>query len=395
MRTQAIPLVSALGLTVLLAGCSALRPLPTPSLASCAGPSTPQALWSCLEETDRAVGAGIRSPQPRESAYRATVRVTGRDLRRKRADQRARTACGGPVPDGFFLRNEPAAEPSRAPLRAYYHPPAPGRPTVVVVHGLYDSKHSRYVRLAAGYLAGRGYGVLVPDMRFHGCLLADWLPSLGPEEGRDLVAWGRLLLKERPESPVGLLGFSLGALDVVHALAAHAAGEVFRAGAVAVSPPADLPQTLTRLDDPPSFVDHGLLSLIRKFFHDAILTRMRSLGIPPEPGHPWRERPFDRFLAWLARQPSFPPGTTPESLVTAGDVRRALPGIRRPLLLIASRRDPVFPDGTSSDLEDAARGNPWVHLIETTDGGHIGHPGTYPHWTAEVLHRFFAASAGV
>jgi predicted alpha/beta-fold hydrolase len=384
--------VLALALSTLaLAACAGLRPLPSPRLAACPAGAPLDELWRCLDATDRETGAGVGAPQPRESAFQSTTRVTNGDLGRKRRDQRAARACGGPIPAGFVRWDAPAAASGRAPLHAYVHPPATGRATVIVVHGLYDSKHARYVRLTAELLAREGFGVLVPDMRFHGCLLSrDWLPTLGVEEGRDLVAWAGALRDRYPATRVGLIGFSLGALDVVHALAADSdstGGAVFAAGGIAVSPPASLPLTLQRLDDPPTLADRGLQLLIGKFFQDALRTRMKELGIA---GH---ERPFSLFLDWIVRQPGMPAGATPESFVAAGDPIPLLSRVRSPLLLIASRRDPIFAEGALVELRRGTAGLSGIHLLETTDGGHIGQIGRYPAWSAEVFTRFFGGGS--
>ncbi|MDP9121375.1 MAG: hypothetical protein M3O15_08420 [Acidobacteriota bacterium] len=277
----------------------------------------------------------------------------------------------------------------RAPLRAYYRLPDPGMPTVIVVHGLYDSKHSRYVRLTAQYLAAQGFGVLAPDMRWHGCLARDWLPTLGIEEGKDLVAWAGWLHARTPESAAGLLGFSLGALDVVHALASD--GEnAFPAGGVAISLPAGLERTLERLDDPPYFSDYGMQSFIRRFFQAASRKRMRTLHLDTHAG-----RPFSRLLDWLVQQPPHLPGSTAAAAFAAADPGAPLRKVRRPLVLITSRRDPICGDLALADLESAAAANLSLHLFATTDGGHIGQIGVFPQWTADLLARFFRASAWV
>jgi predicted alpha/beta-fold hydrolase len=190
---------------------------------------------------------------------------------------------------------------------------------------------------------------------------------------------------------VGLLGYSLGSLSVVHALAADGGRGAFAAGGIAVSPPAALARTLTALDDPPSLADYGLQALIRRFFQQALRTRMRALGVSEGPDR----RPFAALLAWLVRQPPFPPGTTPERALAAAGPGPQLAAVRRPLLLVTSRRDPIFGAVALPELEAAAAANPAVHLVVTTDGGHIGHPGALPRWTAELYHRFFAASSGV
>ncbi len=406
---------SALAFCILVVGCRGLRPLPAPRLASCMAVGSLAQLWSCLDEIDTRLDSGIGRAEPRESAFESTTRVVNGDLRRKLGDQEPSHACGGIVPAGFTLvpAKEAMAEApgtpetpapleaaapgaGRAPLFAYYRPPSePRLPTVIVIHGLYDSKHSRYVRLVAENLAARGFGVLAPDMRWHGCLLR-WLPTLGLEEAKDLVAWRDWLRRRAPESPVGLLGISLGCLDVIQALALDAGGEIFAAGGVALSPPASLRLTLSGLDDPPYVADYGGLSLVRRFFQDALRTRMRNLkssgagGLDPEAA-----RPFGNFLSWLAGRPPFPPGTTEDDLLRLAEPGPRLALVRRPLVLIASRRDPIFSELAVSDLQAAVAANPALHLFSTTDGGHIGQLGTYPQWMADLVARFFHTSPGV
>jgi predicted alpha/beta-fold hydrolase len=386
-------------------GCTGLRPLPRPTLAPCPAAAGTQDLWRCLDDVDRLVGAGIGDPQPHESAYRGTTRMVDGDLRRKFGDLSPAHACGGAVPAGFVRVPEvPAMEPvrpGRAPLEAYFHPPRRGMATILVVHGLFDSKHVRYVRLTAAFLAAQGFGVLVPDMRWHGCLYR-WLPTLGIEEGKDLLAWREWVRGQAPESPVGLVGFSLGALDVIQALALDADGDAFAAGGVVVSPPANLPLTLVRLDDPPSLADQGMLSFVQRFFLNGLRRRLHFMAeaLPRRdaagpPFDPQSERPFAGILPWLSRQPPFPPGTTPESLLALADPLPALARIRRPLVIVASRRDPIFSELAFVDLAAAAAKNPSLHLLATTDGGHIGQLGRYPQWTADLLARFFRASPDV
>lgn len=368
-------LLAAAAVAVLATGCSGLKPLPQPALPPCPEGGV-EALWTCLDAIPRA--------GRQESAFRSTQRAA--DLGRKRRDQSASTACDGPVPAGFRELSGIETAPGRPPLYALYRPPEPGRPVVIVVHGLYDSKHTRYVRVTAEALAAAGFGVLAPDMRWHGCLLSrEWLPMLGVEEGRDLVAWAQWLAERHPGSAVGLVGFSLGGLAVVHA-AGGSGGETLTAGSVAVSPPAALGRTLDRFDARSYWSDRGALGFIDRFFRRTLKRRMRDLGL--EPG----DEPFAELMAWRAAQapPRF--GLTPERLLELADPAPRIAAARRPLLLISDRVDPVFSGASVAELAAAAAANPMAHLIETGGGGHIGHPGTYPQWFAELLVRFFDAA---
>lgn len=110
----------------------------------------------------------------------------------------------------------PRAEAVRFPaidglmLDAYYAPPRPGRPVVVVAHGVGANRDDclPYARL----LAAAGYGVVSFDWRGHGRSQGDHV-AFGAEETRDVE--GVLgFLETRPEAraaPVGVLAISMGA----------------------------------------------------------------------------------------------------------------------------------------------------------------------------------------
>jgi predicted alpha/beta-fold hydrolase len=63
--------------------------------------------------------------------------------------------------------------------------------------------------------------------------------------------------------------------------------------------------------------------------------------------------------------------------------------------MLASRNDPIYREPTAARLVEQAKGNAFVRVIETPGGGHIGHPGIYPQWMAEILNQFFSLAAGV
>ena len=186
---------------------------------------------------------------------------------------------------------------SAAPLNALYKAPRPGYPTVIVVHGLFDSKFSRYVEVAAESLASSGLGVLVPDMRWHGCLLSkEWLPTFGIEEGRDLLAWANWLRATKGTESIGLLGFSLGGLDVLAAATLPEARTMLPAGVIAVCPPGSLKQTFVSLAAPNFFSDRGWTIWIRDAFASYLRARIHNLTIPIAGTSSYAE-----FLEWLAR----------------------------------------------------------------------------------------------
>jgi predicted alpha/beta-fold hydrolase len=369
-----------------------------------------------------------------ESAFRSTMRVARGDLKRRYSDQDPVRAGREPLDGaGNWPEYAPgfsrivADDTGRAPLRAFFHPPRPAHPIIVLVHGLFDSKLSRYIRIVAESFAAGGFGVLVPDMRWHGELLTrEWLVTLGLAEGPDLVGWGAWLQRMKPQPAsgsrprddsshvLGLVGFSLGALDAIHALAHPRAAEVFRAGGIVFSPPADLETTRPVLDTPATLREFGMEAAVIDFFQRALSLRMKELHAFPEArARPRAPELFSRFLDWLAPllnstgeqvsapapgsepSPSTPRSMTADGLLRLADPRHALPACRRPLLVVCSSHDPVYRTPTAPDLAASSAGNGWVRVVETPAGGHIGHIGRYPEWCAGLFGRFFSLSGSV
>ncbi len=366
--------------STLLAGCS-LHSLPKPSVPDCAAGGTAE-LWNCID-------AIPRQDKP-ESAFASTLRVA--NPTRKTRDRKLPSACEGPTPQGFSPMNEPDMGPGRAPLIAFVAPPrGDSSPIVLVVHGMFDSKNTKYVQVTGELLRGEGFGVVIPDMRWHGCMLErQWLPTLGIEEGPDLVAWGRWLTRAYQGHPIGLVGFSLGGLSVLHAIGTPEAADVFRAGAVVVTPAAALPRAVQHLDSKQYFADAGLAAIFLPLFRDSLEGRMKTLAIPPSDAPP-----FARFLRWLAN--NLPPGvaTSPEELLARADPEPSTASSRRPLLILETANDPIIPAAAPESLGRAASRNPNAHLIETPYGGHIGQLGASPKWFASVVAAFFRYSSAV
>lgn len=363
---------------LLLSACTVHR-LPRPTDRTCGGAGV-DALWACIG----------REPVPSngESGFTSSIRAAS--VVRKRSDQDVSSACGGRVPPGFESLPRVDMPAGRAPLHALWSAPGEKAPILIVVHGLYDSKFSKYVRVTSDLLREEGFGVLAPDMRWHGCLLTkEWLPTLGVEEGRDLVAWARWLRREHPGHPVGLVGFSLGGLSVLHAMGEPDAADVFDAGAIVLSPAGALPRTMDDLDSKAFLADRGFTFVLRSKFRGYLRDRSEGLGMSPP------TRSFRAFLGWLAEHGPFPPGTTLDRLLAEADPAPPAARTRRPLLVVASRNDPIISPEAAGDLARAARENPYLRVIETPYGGHIGQIGLFPEWTAAVLVTFFRASPSV
>ncbi|MEM7049343.1 MAG: alpha/beta fold hydrolase [Acidobacteriota bacterium] len=367
LRGQLLGLMAGL----LAAGCSGLRPLPSPTPWDCSASDSGAEFWGCV----RSAGP---VPARREGAFRSTFRVVRGDLARKNADQIAARACVEQPPAGFTALRGIAVD-AAPPLWAYHYPGEPQRPLVVVVHGLYDSRNSAYVRFLGEALAAHGYGVLIPDMRWHGCLLSpEWLPTLGLVEASDLLRWSRFIA---PERKIGMVGFSLGALDVIHAAGRPGAPE---AGVVAISPPAALETVFGELTAPIRWWKRRSLGLLDLSFRRLLRDRLQDQGIALG-----ADGPVASMMLYLAESQGVPPSLP----LAAADPLPSLARAAGPVLLLAAEDDPLFGPVVMADLRRAAEANPGVELLATPGGGHIGLQGAYPQWFMDVLDRFFGQAS--
>ncbi|MBV8544883.1 MAG: alpha/beta hydrolase [Acidobacteria bacterium] len=350
----------------------ALRSVPT------AAPPLPEAiedaaeLWKLLNVTD--------PPPFRMSGFKATMAVVRRDNRRKLLDQFGDTAGRGAVPAGFESLDLVCGD--AAPMHSYVRRPSrAGAPIVLMLHGMYDSKQSRYMHVTAASLAASGLGIAIPDQRWHGELFSDaYKPTFGIREAADAAAWGRALRDRFPASPLLLFGFSLGALYVINTMSRDP--DRLFTGGIAVSPPAALAEVIPHLNQPPGFLRHPLLAFIRQFFHEALTIRMKSAGLRPD-----KRRLFSQFVEWLDDETK---ALRPDarSLVETAEPSMQLERIAAPLLIIGARDDTVFPSVALDSLARAAKSQPLVHVQETQRGGHIGIGAAYPEWFAPLCARF-------
>jgi len=354
-------------LLLLLVGCAGLRPFPTPS----AGPAPSgnlDALWSAI---------GTPNPAPKEGGLASTLRTANGDLtRRVILNQTPSLSCNTKPWSGFEHVSLAVSGADR--LEAFVHAGDATMPVIFVVHGLYDSNSNRYVRYVASALAAHGFGVVVPDMRWHGCLIG-LTNTLGILESADLMAWAQAIRDGQIASmtgrPIGMIGFSLGALDVVDTASLPDAVSRFDAGSIAVSPPAAVKEVRARLD--------RLRTPMALYFRLTLRMRNRRLGIPF-----WSRNPFQAYLETVAVSSSFP---TMDKLIAAAEPTDRLANVRRPLLIMAAKNDPVLGQGAADAIANAADVSlKYVHVVKTDEGGHIGIIGRDPQWFVNAITNFFA-----
>ncbi len=273
-------------------------------------------------------------------------------------------------------------------------PGSPGRPVLVISHGLEGSSGASYVRHAAAAAARRGLAVAA--WNFRGCsgepnrLLRQYHSG----ETGDLARVVARLAGEEPKRPVLLLGFSLGGNQIVKWLGDEGEGlpGAVRAAA-AISVPFDLVACARALDAP------GFWPWV---YRERFLRRLRRKASAKARAHPGaldlaavlRARTFAEYDD-LVTAPihGFAGADDYWTRCSSGPL---LGGVRRPLLLVSAEDDPFVPG--SCIPREAARKNPAVTLEVTSGGGHVGFVTGSPlrpgYWAEERALDFLVGAAG-
>jgi predicted alpha/beta-fold hydrolase len=234
-----------------------------------------------------------------------------------------------------------------------------------VLHGLEGSSASGYVRQTLHEARALGWGAVA--MNFRSCSgepnLA--LRSYCSGETADPLLVARHI-HSRVQGPLVAVGFSLGANALLKLLAetADAAPVV---AAAAVSAPFDLLACAQALDEPWGrcgvYRRHFLLSLKRKALDKLAM----------HPGHGLdterirRARKLQDFDdAFTGPSNGYRGALDYYQRCSCGP---RLQEVRRPTLLLNAEDDPMIP-GTS--LPAASSENPFLHVVRTSHGGHVG-----------------------
>lgn len=238
------------------------------------------------------------------------------------------------------------------------------QPAALLIHGLGGSHQSGYMPRIAAKLAARGVRSYCMDLR--GCGAGLHLAKRPCHAGCSDDARQALdfIMQECPESPVSVIGFSMGGNIALKML-----GEMKEAvpanlrTAVAVCPPIDLKTSSRNLEKQSNWQYE--YSFVRSLCRH-LDQRRRAM---PDVHHfvlqprPRRLYDFDdRFTAPLS---GFDGADhyyeSCSSLPLLGD-------IRVPTLLLTAADDPIIPVG----MFDVAARAPWVTLHITEYGGHLG-----------------------
>jgi predicted alpha/beta-fold hydrolase len=271
-------------------------------------------------------------------------------------------------------------------------------PHLVFLHGLEGGTHSHYVANFFAEAQRRGWSADL--MLFRGCAgeLNRARRFYHSGETTDFDFALRRIAAERPQSPIGLAGVSLGGNVLLKWLGERGAEDVPAAvrGAVAVSVPFDLARGSRRISRGFSRVYERffLRSLVAKarqklarhpdLCDSAALDRVRTLwdfdDVVTAPIHGFRDA---------------------RDYYTQSSSIHFLARIRVPTLLLSAVDDPFLPPEVLDEVRAIAAGNPALELEFVRRGGHVGFISGrvpwravyYAEWrVADFLSRLFAVS---
>jgi hypothetical protein len=246
---------------------------------------------------------------------------------------------------------------------------------IVMLHGLEGSGESGYMRSLSAAALGAGFAAHRFHMRtcggterlcrtlYHAGLTSDLLAVL-----REFRSEGR--------APAFLVGFSLGGN-----VALKLAGEMGESapplvrGVCAVSTPLDLAACARRIAEPEN-------RLYERRFVRRMRARLCATGRYEKRNFRGLRSVMDMDDSITA--PSFGFGGAAHYYRTQSAIRY-LAGIRVPVLLIQSKDDTLVPFEIFAS--DGVQANPWIELLATEHGGHLGFIGRKPHrfWADEAI----------
>lgn len=265
--------------------------------------------------------------------------------------------------------------------------PSPNTPLVVLLHGLEGNLQSHYIQGMLRSLEKHGYATVL--MHFRGCHgKANKLPRA--YHSGDTADFGYListLQQQYPDVPLAAIGFSLGGNVLVKYCGEQGTANPLFA-AVAVSAPLDLSASADR-------INQGFSKVYQRYLLGRLkATMQRKLAAHASFPLPVNEadiqqlqsiRQFDELI------------TAPmHDFLHAEDYYQRCSGkaflnkVASPLLLVHAGDDPFL--GASS-IPNAKELNPFVQLMLSPKGGHVGFvAGTVPwrryYWLEQIAPQF-------
>lgn len=269
-------------------------------------------------------------------------------------------------------------------LMALFNEGKPGRPLVVLIHGLTGCEGSSYMVNTARHLTGLGYSVLRLNMRGAGPSAECCGQRYHAGRGQDIAAALGALDPAMLGRGVMLAGYSLGGSILLNFLARHADTFPVRA-AVTVSAPIDLAECSRRI--------LGFRNII---YHRYLIDRMKYDWAGAALGERERAALAEVRTIWEFDDRLVAPANgfgTADNYYTECSGARVLPGLEIPTLMIHAANDPWIPAKSyrAVDWDSNAKLTPLL----ASGGGHVGfhRKGTPPNWHDLCMGEFFGAQA--
>ncbi len=276
-----------------------------------------------------------------------------------------------------------------------------GSPRVVLLHGLEGSSHSVYIQGLLGEIASRGWRATA--MNFRSCArdprnLSRMIPNRRPRlyhsgETGDLDFLLKTLAAREGEAPIFAIGVSLGGNVLLKWLGEHPS-ETLLAAAAAVSVPYDLAAGSRHLERGAGrlYVEAFLKTLRKKALDSA--RRFPEAANRMDVERVRRSRTFYEFDdAATAPLHGF---RDAEDYYAHSSSLGFIGSIRVPTLCLSAEDDPFLPPAVLPRAKAAA--SPFVEIVATSSGGHIGFisgplPWKTRFWAEEFVVQWLAEKA--
>lgn len=239
----------------------------------------------------------------------------------------------------------------------------PHQATVVMLHGLCGCHRSPYMQRLARKFWQRGVRAIRMNMR--GCGSGQGLAKQPYHSGRsaDVLAVLQALQQETPQSPVTLIGFSLGG-NIVLKWAGEVQAEAARycQQVIAVCPPADLAEGARLLGRPANrLYERHFVRLLCA----AVAWRHRQFADLPPVTLPPHLSLYAFDTLYTAPQCGFHDADDYYARCSAAPL---VPQITIPCRMLFAADDPVI----NSQVFDGVSLPANIHILRTSHGGHLG-----------------------
>lgn len=244
----------------------------------------------------------------------------------------------------------------------------PGAPRIIVVHGLEGSFRSHYAWGLFDQARRRDWGAELLLFRTCNGRMNRVRRSYHSGETEDLALVIRRIEEEHPDSPLGLVGISLGGNVLLKWLGEEQDRVSDRVrGAVAVSTPFDLARSSRQIDS--GFARLYQWHFLRSLRAKALAKLEQFPDVAPRKAVASARTLWEFDDLFTAALHGFRDAA---DYYARSSSIGFLPRIRVSTLLLSARDDPFHPRGILDDVEAIARANPCLTTEFPARGGHVG-----------------------